>query len=151
MILFAFAEESIQLVPDSTIFFHIALILFMIWLLNRTLFRPINRVLEERERKGGSRAGEAQSIMAQVESKVSQYENSLREARSEGYHLMETHRAEAMAARQEQVNAVKDEVSTLIAAEKGEIQKQAEVARVTLGSDAQKIAENITTTILKNV
>jgi F-type H+-transporting ATPase subunit b len=150
MILLAFAEESITLVPDGTIFLHIAIILLMIWILNRTLFRPINRVLEERERKGGSRTGEAQSILAQVEDKVSQYEKTLRETRSEGYHLMEAQRAEAMAIRQEKVNTVKEEVSAKIAEEKSELQKQADAARATLGNDAQKIAENITATILKN-
>ncbi|HEV7643303.1 MAG TPA: hypothetical protein VGO50_05105 [Pyrinomonadaceae bacterium] len=150
MILLAFAEESITLVPDGTIFLHIAIILLMIWILNRTLFKPINRVLEERVRKGGSRTGEAQNILTQVESKVSQYEKTLRETRSEGYQLMEAQRAESLAARQEQVNTVKEEVSTLIAQEKGELQKQADSARATLGTDAQKIAENITATILKN-
>jgi F-type H+-transporting ATPase subunit b len=150
MTLYVLAAETITLVPDGTIFLHIALILFMIWVLNRTLFRPINRVLEERERKGGSRTGEAQNILAQVDSKVSQYEKALRETRSEGYHLMESQRADAMAARQEQVNTVKDEVSSLIAQEKTELQKQADTARATLGTDAQKIAENITATILKN-
>jgi F-type H+-transporting ATPase subunit b len=148
--LFVFAAETITLVPDGTIFLHIAIILLMIWILNRTLFRPINRVLEERERKGGSRTGEAQNILRQVESKVSQYEKTMRETRSEGYHLMEAQRAEALAARQEQVNTVKEEVSTLIAQEKGDLQKQADSARATLGTDAQKIAENITATILKN-
>lgn len=150
MTLFVFAAETITLVPDGTIFLHIAIILLMIWILNRTLFRPINRVLEERERKGGSRTGEAQNILRQVESKVSQYEKTMRETRSEGYHLMEAQRAEALAARQEQVNTVKEEVSTLIAQEKGDLQKQADSARATLGTDAQKIAENITATILKN-
>jgi len=149
MILLAFAEGSIQLVPDGTIFLHVAMILIMIWILNRTLFRPINRVLDERERKSG-RAGEAQTIMNQVEEKVSKYERSLREARSEGYRLMETYRTEAMAVRQGQVNEVKEEVSSHIAEEKGELQKQTDAARGTLAEDARKIAENITSTILKN-
>lgn len=150
MILFALAEETITLVPDGTIFLHIALILLMIWVLNRTLFKPINRVLEERVRKGGSRTGEAQAILGQVDSKLSQYENSLREARSTGYKLIEAQRAEALGVRQEKVNGIKDEVSTLIAQEKGEIQKQSDDARSTLTGDARKMAENITASILKN-
>jgi F-type H+-transporting ATPase subunit b len=150
MILFALAEETITLVPDGTIFLHIALILLMIWVLNRTLFKPINRVLEERVRKGGSRTGEAQAILGQVDSKVSQYENSLREARSTGYKLIEAQRAEALGVRQEKVNGIKDEVSSLIAQEKSEIQKQSDDARSTLTGDARKMAEDITASILKN-
>lgn len=150
MILLAFAEGSIQLVPDGTIFLHIAIILLMIWILNRTLFRPINRVLEERERKIGGRAGTAQTILSQVDEKLARYEGALREARSEGYLLMEANRAEAMATRQEKVNEVKEEVSSLIAKEKEALDKRAGEARATLAEDAQKMAENITSTILKD-
>ena len=39
---------QIQLFPDGTLFIHIALILLMIYILNRTLYRPINRVLDTR-------------------------------------------------------------------------------------------------------
>ena len=55
MVVLAFAEGSgIQLVPDGTILIHIALILLMIWVLNRTFFRPINRVIQSHEKnKGG--------------------------------------------------------------------------------------------------
>jgi F0F1-type ATP synthase membrane subunit b/b' len=44
----AFAENSIQLVPDGTLFLHIIIILLMVFVLNATLFKPINRILEER-------------------------------------------------------------------------------------------------------
>ncbi len=150
MTLLAFFQGSIQLVPDGTIFLHIAIILLMIWILNRTLFRPINRVLEERERKIGGRAGTAQAILGQVDEKVSKYEGALREARSEGYRQIEAHRAEAMAARQEKVNEVKEEVSSLIEQEKSELEKQTGAAQATLADEARQVAENITATILKN-
>src|SRR4030095_12893228 len=52
------AGTSIQLVPDGTILFHIALILIMIAILNRTLFQPINRILAEREKKGSGTLAE---------------------------------------------------------------------------------------------
>ena len=150
MILFAFAEGGIQLVPDGTIFIHIALILLMIWILNRTFFRPINRILEERERKSGRGAGAANDILSQVDEKTAGYETALREARTEGYHLLESQRAEAMTARQTQVTAVKEEVDSLITTEKDSLQQQAEAARGALSDDAQKMAKTISATILKN-
>jgi F-type H+-transporting ATPase subunit b len=150
MFLFALAEGAIQLVPDGTIFLHVGLILLMIWVLNRTLFRPINRVLEERERKSGRGSGAADQILGQVDEKVSKYEAALREARSEGYKAQEANKAEALAARQIQINTVKEEVSALVAQEKDSVQKQANEARGSLSDDALKIAENISSTILKN-
>ena len=150
MVLFAFVQGSIQLVPDVTIFLHIGLILLMIWILNRTFFRPINRILEERERKSGRGAGAANDVLGQVDEKVSTYEKALRDARSEGYQAMEAGRNEALAARQTKVNAVKEEVTSLVAQEKDAVQQQAAQARTALTDDARKMAETISATILKN-
>src|ERR1043165_2562218 len=96
MTFLAFAENSIQLVPDGTLFLHILIILVMVFVLNATLFKPINRILEERERRTRGRSGEAQDILHRVEQKRSHYNHSLREARSEVYRSREHRRAEAM-------------------------------------------------------
>ena len=99
MVLLAFQE--VRLVPDGTIFIHIALILLMIWALNRTFFRPINRVIESRERNKGGRSSEAQEILKNVGEKQSRYEAAMLEARNEGYGLIERERTQAIADRQE--------------------------------------------------
>ena len=97
MVLLA-AAESIQLFPDGTLFLHIALILLMIWVLNRTFFRPINRVIEARERQKGGHGSEAESILSDVSEKQARYNKELLAARSEGYELVEKERAAAIAA-----------------------------------------------------
>ena len=99
MVLLAFQE--VRLVPDGTLFIHIALILLMIWVLNRTFFRPINRVLESRERSKGGRSSEAQEILKQIGEKQSHYNSAMLKARSEGYEMIEQQRSEAVAVRQE--------------------------------------------------
>ena len=150
MVVLAFAAEGgIQLVPDGTILIHIALILLMIWVLNRTFFRPINRVIESRERSKGGRSSEAQEILAEVNEKNSRYEKAMREARSEGYNLIESARAAALAERQSQVEAVKEEVSQTVSKEKGALEKQTEEARKTLAAEAQQMAERISSNILR--
>src|SRR3954471_15385234 len=132
MISVAFAENSIQLVPDGTLILHIAIILVMVFVLNATLFKPINRILEERERRTRGRSGEAQDILRRVEENLAHYEGSLREARAEGYRLMERQRAEAMSERQGRLNAVREEINLLIVEQKNIIRAQAEEARATL-------------------
>ena len=150
MVVLAFAEGSgIQLVPDGTILIHIALILLMIWVLNRTFFRPINRVLEARERNKGGRSSEAHEILKQVNEKTARYEAEMRQARSEGYNLIESERAAALAERQSRVEAVKSETERTISQEKDSIQKQSEEARAALAAEAQKMAEKISSNILR--
>jgi F-type H+-transporting ATPase subunit b len=148
MIFLAFAENSIQLVPDGTLFLHIAIILVMVFVLNRTLFKPINRILEERERRTRGRSGEAREILQRVDEKAASYERSLREARAEGYRLMERERAEAMSERQARLNALREEIGRTVEEEKQLIRSQAEEARRTLEADARGIAAEISSQIL---
>ena len=100
LLLFA---ETIQLFPDGTLFVHIAIILAMIWLLNRTLYRPINRVLEAREKNKGGHSSEAEGILKDVEGKETRYTHELLDARSEGYALIEKDQKQAAAARDKQL------------------------------------------------
>lgn len=143
----AFAE-SIQLVPDGTLFLHIAIILVMIFVLNRTLFRPVNRVLEERERRTVGRSGEARGVLQRVEESLTRYEKTLREARAESYRLLERQQAEATGARQQKVGLVKKEVGDLIEGQKREIQAQADEARASLEGEARRVAATVSAQIL---
>ena len=122
MVFLAFAE--INLVPDGTMLIHIALILLMIWTLNRTFFRPINRIIESREKNKGGRFGEAESILQKVGEKQTRYDAAMLEARSKGYELIEKERSQAVARRQSEIEKVKSEVVTSVAREKEELTKQ---------------------------
>ena len=149
MTFLAFAENSIQLVPDGTLLLHIIIILLMVFVLNATLFKPINRILEERERRTRGRSGEAQDILQSVEEKLSHYERTLREARSEGYRVMEQERAVAVSERQARLSAARDEVNHSIVEEKKVINGQVEEARATLEQEARRLATQIGAQILQ--
>jgi F-type H+-transporting ATPase subunit b len=148
MIILGLAGNSIQLVPDGTLFLHIAIIVFMIYVLNATLFRPINRVLEERERHTQGGTGEAQDILQRVANSMNRYERSLRDARTEGYRLLEQERAKALLERQNQLNSLRAEIETSTEEQKRLLRTQSEEARGTLETDAQKIASDISRQIL---
>ncbi|HMF56525.1 MAG TPA: ATP synthase F0 subunit B [Pyrinomonadaceae bacterium] len=141
--------ESIQLVPDGTLILHIIIILIMMFILNSTLFKPINHILEERERRTRGRSNEAQDILRRVEEKLRHYESGLREERAEGYRLLEQVRTEAMRKRQEVLNSAREEVGQLIGTEKANIDSQAEAARIVLQRDVRSLAANISAQILR--
>lgn len=147
MAILAFLQ--IQLIPDGTLFIHIALILLMIWILNRTFFRPINKVLESREKNSGGRATEAQEILNQVQDKNAAFDSAIREVRTEGYELIEKQRSKAVAKRQKEVEAVKGEVAELLSTEKESIAQQTAEAQKSITTEAQKLAEKISANILK--
>lgn len=147
MFLLAFAE-SIQLFPDGTLFIHIALILLMIWILNRTFFRPVNRVIESREKHKGGRGGEAEAILADVGEKQVQYNQALLAARNEGYTLIEKERAEAVEARQRKIAEAKAATAESLASDKRQIHEQAAEAKAVIAQEAEVMAEMISSNIL---
>lgn len=146
----AFAEgNSIQLVPDGTIIIHIALILIMIWILNRTLFQPINKVLATRDRNKGGHSSEAAETLKIVENKLAQYNTATREARTQGYQLIENERAAALSQRETRLESVKSGVEQNVAQEKARLQTQAAEAKRAISAESQKLAEKISSNILK--
>lgn len=147
--LLAFAEGSIQLVPDGTLFVHLGIIIIMVALLNATLLKPINRILEERERRTKGRLSEAQQTLLSVNERLSEYERRLRDARAEGYALMERERGIISDERQRKLAEVKSEMARLISAEREKLNVEGEQVRVKLAEDARGIALEIGRQILR--
>lgn len=148
MHLLAFAE-TIQLFPDGTIFIHIALILVMIWVLNRTFYKPINRIIASREKSKGGRSSEAVGILKEAEEIEARYTREMLEARSAGYEMIEKEQKKAAAARDKKITEAKADIAEKFEASKTDIEKRAAEARSTVGIEAEKMAEQITSNILR--
>ena len=148
MPLLGFAESSIQLVPDGTLLIHLALIIVMVVVLNATLLKPINRILEERDRLTKGRLTEAQRTLLTVSEKLSEYERRLREARAAGYALMEHERAVISDERQQKLAEVKSEIAHLMSSEKETLKIEAEQVKGNLATSARGIALEIGRQIL---
>jgi F0F1-type ATP synthase membrane subunit b/b' len=116
--------------------------------LNATLYKPINQILASREKRTRGRLTEAQEIMQGVQEKLSAYERSLRQARTEAYARAENQRAEAMKERQQKINEMRAQLAQSIAGEKAAIGEQAARARATLEVDARQIAREIGSRVL---
>ena len=143
-----FAENSIQLVPDGTLVLHVLIILVMVYVLNATLFKPINQILANREKRTRGRRSEAQEILDSISERIAEYERALRSARTEAYAFTEHDRAGAMQDRQKALDEMRAQLAASTAAEKETIHGQAESARTTLEAEARRIAAEIGSRIL---
>ncbi len=141
-------EGGVLSIDGSFLFIFIS-ILLLIFILNRTLFAPINRILDEREHLGAGRLVEAKNLLAQYDERLRKYEDEVRGARAAAYQLLEAQRKEALAARQQMIEQVKQETFTQIAAAKEEIAQQSERARQNLENEARTMAATISSQILK--
>ena len=140
--------ESVLSIDGSFLFIFFS-ILLLIYILNHTLFKPINKVLEERERLGAGRIGEARRMLGEYEERLKRYESRLREARGAAYQRMESERREATLKRQRMIAEVKAETTAQIDAAKQEIAKQAAGAKQSLEKEARAMAASISSQILR--
>ena len=143
------AEASIQLVPDGTLLFHLLVIAVMVFVLNRTLLKPINQILAEREKLITGQLSEASALKAQTEEKRRKYNETLREARTEGYRLLEKERAEALKQKEEKLRVYRDEMSKEVTQQVDATRKQEEAVRGELEAQATSISDLITSRILR--
>lgn len=143
-----FFEGSIQLVPDGTLLLHLVLIGGMVALLNATLLKPINRILEERELRTRGRLSEAAQTFATVDEKMREYERGLRQARTEGYAFLEKERTAVSSERDRKVAEVRAEISRWISSEQDKLKSDTEQVKKTLEADAQSVAIKISGQIL---
>jgi len=143
------AEASIQLVPDGTLLIHLLMVAVMVFILNRTLLKPINRILAERERQVEGRLQEAQMMAAETEEKLKKYNDALREARGDGYRLLEKERAEGLKEKDEAVRLYREETSREVQQRIENMRRQEESVKKELEAQAGAISSLISTQILR--
>ena len=143
------AESSIQLVPDGTLLLHFVMVCVMVAVLNRTLLRPINKVLEEREKRVQGAMNEASTLAQQRDEKMGRYQGELRQARTEGYQLLEQQRAEVLKEKEARISGARQELSGWLASEIAATKAQEEKVRGELEAEAGRVSALITAQILK--
>lgn len=143
------AETSIQLVPDGTLLLHLLMVAVMVFILNRTLLKPINEILSEREKQISGRLKEAEALTAEAEDKLKQHNSALREARAEGYRLLEKERAAAIKDKDEKVRQYREQMSKTVAAQLATTRQQEQKVREELESQAAVVGDMISAQILR--
>jgi F-type H+-transporting ATPase subunit b len=143
------AEDTIQLVPDATLLLHLVFVVVMVVVLNRTLLKPINRILSEREKEITGRLREAEALAAESEEKRKQYNDSLREARTSGYKLLEKERAEGLKEKEQKLRQSRDELSRDVTAQVEQIRRQEQTVKSELDGQAATIGDLISSQILR--
>ena len=143
------AESSIQLVPDGTLLLHLLMVVVMVVVLNRTLLKPINKILEDRDKHILGRVDEAQEMLKTREQNLAAYDSALREARTEGYHLLERERAQALKEKEQRVRSFREETSRQVTDEIQATNEQELRVRSELEGRAETLGAMITDHILR--
>jgi F-type H+-transporting ATPase subunit b len=142
------AESSIQLVPDGTLLIHLVMIVIMVAVLNKTLLKPINKILSDRENQIQGKMSEAEEMAMKADGKLKEYHAALRQARTEGYRLLEKERAEVLREREARVRSSKEELARVVAANLDSTNSQEEQVKSQLESQAADIGSLISSQVL---
>jgi len=143
------AEASIQLIPDGTLLFHLVLLVVMVVVLNRTLLKPINQILAEREKQIANRMSEAQALATETDEKLRKYHDALHDARSEGYRLLEKERAEALKTKEEKLKQYREQLSKEVAVQVEATRKQGQSVKGELETQAAEMGNLISSQVLR--
>lgn len=143
------AEDTIQLVPDATLLLHLVFVVVMVAVLNRTLLKPINEILSEREKQIAGRLQEAEMLAAESQDKLKKYNDSLREARTAGYKLLEKERAESIKEKEQKLRQSRDELSSQVTAQVDQIRRQEQSVKGELEGQAATIGDLISSQVLR--
>jgi F-type H+-transporting ATPase subunit b len=133
---------------DASIIPAIIIFLVLIAVLNRLLFKPLQKVQAERESRTTGLMHETQSKMDHQLGLLNEYQATIKNARMEAYRRQELLRADAMKQRADVLAKAKTAAEQLIQDSRSSIVSQVETAKRQLDSEARELARGIASTIL---
>lgn len=140
---------AVTIFPDKSIFSVIVVFIILYIALNRVLFQPLLRIVEERAKRTDGVMAESAKTLERYMALFSQYEQSIRTARSESYRLQEQRHAEAVQQGTERIRQARREAERMLEEAKQELQAQVEQAKTALATDATATAALISQMILQ--
>lgn len=148
-VLSLFFEESNLLSADFSLVLMLVMFVIFIYVLDAMLFKPLTKVLDERERLTSGSIGQADKASHDYEKLLANYEEKIRAAKTENYQTLEGKRKVALEERTKKLTQVKGEIAQQLEVAKNDIATTSTQAREKLASDARSMAELITSTLLK--
>lgn len=146
-------EELIASLPEPmqlnmTTFYIIVIFLVLLVVLNQLIFKPLTKVLEERQQRI-SDGEEAQALSVKtVEEKLAAYDEALIEARRKAQARRQQILKETEMVRNEIIASAKEQALAQVQAKATDLNAQVEQAKVSLKRESEGIAERIVASVL---
>jgi F-type H+-transporting ATPase subunit b len=134
--------------PDLSVVWVIFFVLLLTFVLNRLLFKPLLRVMEERQRAVSSARELAERSAHEARRATAEFDRKTGEARAELYRQMDDMRRTALEERAAIMNQTRAEAESEIAAASAKLQAEAEEARRRLTTDAEALGTAVAERIL---
>ena len=136
------------MLPDSSVIWVIIFVLLMVFVLNRLLFRPVLKIMEERERAIRSAKELAERSASEARAATAEFERKIAAARAEIYRQTDEMRRIALAERADIVARTRTEAEAEIAAAAATLKAESDEARRTLSAEAEALGAAVAERIL---
>jgi F-type H+-transporting ATPase subunit b len=133
---------------NATLFIQVVNFLLLMWILNRLLFGPIVRAIEEREEKIRRLLKNTEEISSQAQGVKEDYEKKMKQAHVKAFEAKEKVRTEGVEEAERVVKKALSEAEKSLTETKGVVTLEAERAREEFGSLSQEISREIYLKIL---
>jgi F-type H+-transporting ATPase subunit b len=134
--------------PNLSVIFVIVAVVLLAIVLDRVLFRPLLRVMRERESAVKSALELAEGATARARAATAEFDANVAAARADLYRQMDERRKAAEGYRDELVAQTRAEVDAQLAGAKAELEAQTARARKTLEADAEALGRDIAAKVL---
>jgi len=124
---------------DLSVFWVIALVLVLAWTLDRTLIKPLTRVMQEREQAIASARELAESATQRAAAAAREFEEKRAEARADIFKQMDKMRQDLLVHREDILQKARIEADAAFKEASTRLSAQTEDARAQLEHDAQAL------------
>ena len=139
---------SVTVIPNWSVLIQIANFIFLIWVLNLILYRPIRSVLIQRKQKISGLEQSIESFNRDVKEKAEAIATSIKQARGKGIQEKETLLATATEAEKKMIAKINEKAQADLAEVREKIAKDAEEIRQSLLQEIDEFAAAISQKIL---
>ncbi|MCK9230466.1 MAG: ATP synthase F0 subunit B [Syntrophales bacterium] len=133
---------------DITLLYQAANFLILMFILNLILYKPLMKLLGDRQKRIDDAHDEVRSLEASIDEKVADYEDTLRRARAEAMEERESIKAAGTDAAKDILGSAREEVSEMIQGFKTRAAAEKEEARILLHKQTRRMAREISEKVL---
>ena len=124
--------------------------LLMVWAAYRGIvYKPLQRVLAERQARTEGAIQQAQAEIAAAEERTAEYERRVREARAQIFAAQEARSRRTMEQRDAALAEARRQADSLVKSERASLEKDVLAAKSTLQQQAEVLAQKIIESVLK--
>ena len=139
---------GLTVIPDWTVSIQLINFLFLIWVLNLILYRPIRKVLIQRKDKVTGLEESIEAATKDVQDKENAYATGIKDARAKGMEAKEKLLAEAADEERQIIEKINEKAQAELTSVREKVAKEADDARAALMKEVDGFAEAIGQKIL---